>query len=185
MKTLVACALLSFCVGCAPTTTIHTISAPFDKPQAERLLAAGRNSIRGSARINFHEGGAATCHGGQVVLLPATQYARERMESLFGDNEILFLPSSSVSSYNRFEPDDPDFSLLRKLSICDSNGNFEFLQLADGDFIVLTTISWMVGAGVNSASFMRQVTLENGTSKSVEFVHEMYRTPFEPRWIER
>ena len=118
---------------------------------------------RKRAQINFNEGGMATCAGGQVVLIPATQYAKERMQRVFNGKEVLFYPRIGEKDDIRFEPDDPAYARLMKVVTCDNEGNFEFTALTDGEFIVGTTINW---GGGNSAAFMRQVRLHRAFLQS-------------------
>lgn len=179
-KILVPWFSLVLYAGCAPTTTVYTIPTAFDASEAEKLLVDGTNRIEGRAQINFNEGGMATCAGGQVVLIPATQYAKERMHRVFNGKEVLFHPRVGAKNDIRFEPDDPAYARLMKVVTCDKEGNFEFTALADGEFIVGATINW---GGGNSAAFIRQVSLANGVKVNVEFSHQMYRDMYQPRHL--
>ena len=159
--------------ACAPTPEVHRISAPFDQAQAEHLLQPGSNRILGNASIRTSSGGIATCGGEDAVLIPATQYAVERMHSVFGSEEVLFFPSATRSYDISFQPDNEVFKSLTLRTHCNAQGAFEFTEIASGDFLIGTTVQWAVKGRTNSAAFMRRVRVEDDGLTTVEFSHRM------------
>jgi hypothetical protein len=135
------------------------------------MLKIGQNKITGSALIRLASGSVISCAGLPVYLVPATGYATERMQHLFKSttsgyssiNMIAHIPKLTPS----FSPDYTDFHLLRKKSICDAQGYFEFENIADGQFYVLTTITWHVASSqyesyVYGGSLMERVSAFDG-----------------------
>jgi len=169
--------------ACAPATTVEKSPIAFNASEAERLIGNGTNLIQGRAQVKFGEGGDVTCAGEQVVLIPATDYAKERMLAAFDGDEVVFFPR--IGPEEDAEPDaaDPRFTQLVRTAMCDAEGKFEFPGLADGEFIVVAKVAWLAYGSVHSAEFMRQIRLEDGASEIVEFTHAMYRQPYRPRPI--
>jgi hypothetical protein len=78
MKTIILTVtlLVALLSGCAANRQA-SLTTPFDKAQAQRMLEPGANSIRGSALMRQVGGGVVTCAGGQVFLMPVTEAAKE------------------------------------------------------------------------------------------------------------
>ena len=74
---------------------------------------------------------------------------------------------SSVNQAVRFQPDPSTFYQLTKDTVCDAQGNFQFMNVADGTFYVVSRITWMVGYSAQGGSIMQQVTVQGGDAKQV------------------
>ena len=137
----------------------YLIATDFDEKQAQDLLRPGENSIRGSALIRQGGGGVVTCAGGRVSLIPATQYANERMAGQFPamHDERGF----SRKIYLQFDPDEPAYGQLMRHTSCDAQGFFDFQNVADGTFYLKTAISWRVADQEQGGLLVHRVTLKH------------------------
>jgi len=99
MKTLTiifALATVIFAAGCLPPIepTEVSLQSSFDANAAQELLRKGNNTIRGNALVRQAGGGVVTCAGAEVLLIPATAHATERMLAEYGH-----LPWGRYSTY--------------------------------------------------------------------------------------
>lgn len=159
-------------VGCAaPQKPKFYLTSTFDKAQADRLLQKGTNTIKGSALMRQVGGGVVSCAGQAVTLVPSTAYARERMRYLYGNEERGYLSSAALQmNPTPFENSDPAYASANRQVQCDAQGNFKFDGVADGDFHLISQITWK--ANPNSLFFeggtmMRFVKLQGGETKEL------------------
>lgn len=119
----------------------------------------GRNTIKGHAEIGG-ENGVRTCAGAMATLVPAISATRARMDSLYGaGNDIVRIDAGGLPARS------PELERLAKHVRCDSNGNFRFEQVADGDFFVTAGFT-----GKPVASVKREVSVHDGDAVSVQLV---------------
>ena len=139
--------ILTSCVG----PTIVNLQSSFDVEQAKELLKEGNNTIKGSALIRQKGGGIITCAGLDVWLYPVTDYATERIQYIYGKNEKGFSNVKDIFwAHERisFQPDIEEYYLYSKKTIGDTQGNFEFEKLKNGEYYILTFIYWHVNSSV-------------------------------------
>lgn len=116
------------------------IQTPFDPNAGTYILANGRSAISGQAFMRQAGGGVVTCAGEDVTLTPATTYQQERMRVIYGD----ISGGSRTTGYGDVPPPPaPGAERLTRTTKCDAGGNFEFRNLAAGDYYVSTTVQWM------------------------------------------
>lgn len=149
--------------GCASSPTIVQLSSQFDKTAAENLLVDGINSVQGNALIRQQGGGVVTCAGNEVYFFPVTEYATERMMYIYRSNQKGY---RRFGNY-KFVPDIQDYQRLSKVTQCDAQGDFEFENLADGDFYIVTQIFWMVSYNRNGGFLMKRVKLSGGETEKI------------------
>jgi hypothetical protein len=140
------------------------LQSGFDLNQARSLLVQGNNAIKGNAFMRQNGGGVVTCAGSAVFLIPATAYATERIEYIYGSIVRATGPRASVKS---FEPDYPEYVTLTRKTVCDSQGNFAFENVADGSFFVSTSVGWSIGQLPQGGSLMHAVTTKGGQTVSL------------------
>lgn len=166
MRNLLLFSLLFVC-SCAPQTQRVELNTRFDVEQAESMLKDGKNTIIGNAFLRKAGGGVVTCAGSDVYLIPATQYAEDRMMILYGntsgglsDKDVVFVP------YNA------EYRKLDKQETCDSQGNFTFERISDGDFFVVTRVVWMVDRYTPQGGYlMKKVKVSGGETKKIVITH--------------
>jgi hypothetical protein len=155
--------------GCA-TAPPPKMESTFDPEQARLQLEPGDATILGSALIRQKGGGVVTCAGGQVVLIPATTYAIERMTRGFHPAD-----SSGTSGFWAFyegerpvPPPDPEYVKLSRSSTCDASGKFQFDKVSPGLFYLVTSIRWDTGYGLPQGGYlMKAVAVKPGETTTV------------------
>lgn len=152
-------------LGCAQVVPPVRISAPLDLTAAQQGLATGPNTIAGSALIRQAGGGIVTCAGADVSLIPATEYATQRMLAIYGSDQSGYRPARMGRL--QFDPDLPAYWETTRRVVGDAQGAFEFDHVADGSFFVATSITWLVGRSVEGGSLMQRVTVIGGERKRV------------------
>lgn len=160
IATLSACANLP-----QEKPVVHITVATFDKSTTEKLVAEGKNTIKGSALIRQQGGGVVTCAGQKIMLTPATEYSSERISTIYGNKERGFISARTPPIY--FQPNVPEYFELSRTTICDAQGYFKFEKVADGDFFVTGAIIWMVGYSKSGGNLMQRVSVSKGELKEI------------------
>lgn len=150
--------------GCAQMQQRPTVEirVPFDAAEAERMLQPGLNTIKGNAFLRQRGGTVVTCAGSGVALVPATAYAKHRIAAIYKGSNI---SSSRVTPV--FVPDPPEYTATAKTTRCDSQGNFTFDRLADGDFYLTTGVAWQVGGAVQGGNLVHRVQVSGGETANI------------------
>lgn len=154
-------ASLSGCLTMGPAPTV-TLGMPFDSEEAARLIAPGANTIKGNGFMRQRGGAVISCAGSTVTLVPATGYAYARFQALYDSVE-----QGVMQRHLTFEPDLGTYRQLTRTTRCDSQGNFSFESVADGEFFVMTSVSWVVGYSQEGGYLMRRVAIKGGSTTSV------------------
>lgn len=158
------CLVLTGCV----TTKKVTLASHFDPLLAKRMIEKGENSVRGSALIRQRGGGVVTCAGREVLLIPATDYARERMRAIYGSDIKGYNSVGFGSKRVEFDSTHPEFFQLTKKTIGDAQGFFLFSDIKDGSYFVVTSIVWQVSDYFyEGGSLMQYVNVAGGVTKNI------------------
>ncbi len=140
----------------------------FDYAQAKNQFSEGTNTIKGSALIRQMGGGIVTCAGRSVYLVPATDYAMERISVIYGSTEKGYNPSGIGGKNVKIEREPFGYRDTIKSTTCDSLGFFKFEKVANGSFFVTTTITWQVNNySVQGGSLMSRVSVRDGSTAEV------------------
>ncbi len=156
---LVCMLLLEGCITSQPVKLSNT----FDEEQARTMLRPGTNRIIGSAVMRQRGGGTVTCAGTTVTLVPETPYSSERLSMLYGSVDRGYCP---MYRQLRFENEDARYRAATRQTKCDAQGAFEFDQVSDGNFYVISMIVWGVRT-VEGGSLMQRVTLRGNETKKI------------------
>lgn len=138
MKTKNYAVLFAACISLLGCVSADVATVPFDATTASYINKSGRNSITGEAFRKRNDGMLVTCAGEEVILFPVTQYAMQRITHIYGNvnggrtNNVLVSAGSS----------DPQYLKYTRTTRCDSNGQFAFNGVADGDYYVVTRVVW-------------------------------------------
>jgi hypothetical protein len=150
-RNFVAVLLLAL-VGCAsPPQQPTRLITPFNYAEHDRYLSPTNATLRGVAALQLPGGGAATCAGSQVLVVPATTFFREMMEVVKRGqqphvaNEI-----------------DPVYRSIIKVGGCDAQGRFVVTMLAPGAWIVATEVVTTGANGRQAVPLMREVSVVSG-----------------------
>ena len=111
-------------------------------------------------------GGVVTCAGRQIVMIPATAYANERTLAVYGNTQR---GSISIASQRvEFTPDIPEYQALRQSRICDAQGYFKFEEIPDGEYFLVTAITWLAGTNnYQGGGLMQRVEVKGGKTADV------------------
>lgn len=149
--------------GCAaaPLKTVST----FNIGEAEAMLRAGNNTVKGSALIRQAGGGTVTCAGQTVDLIPVTLYATERMLNIYGNDIRGHRPALG---YPQHETTNQDYLRLSKSTVCDAQGFFKFTEVTRGSFYVVTSVIWRTNPYfLDGGALMQRVDLTGGETKEI------------------
>ena len=166
MNRLIVLFLAVVLSACAAPRPEFQLKSSFDKKQAVKVInALGSGRISGKAYLSKPDGTRATCAGSEVILIPATNYAAERMQALYKSKRAGF---NATRKFN-FVPDESDFHDLIVRSKCDANGEFFFDRLGGGAFYVVTIVRWAESTfgKRHGGSLMQRVVLKKGQKKKV------------------
>jgi hypothetical protein len=132
---LLAAFVLAGCQSMSRPTQVATASA-FDPGEAAFIKKSGTAKIEGHAFWRTGEGGTTDAGGEIVRLVPATAYARERFATLYRGGR-----SINASSIPQVEVD-PAYADYTRTTRAESNGRFQFDNVAPGTYFVTTQIVW-------------------------------------------
>lgn len=160
-------AFLTTLAGCKDVlTTEITTKNEFSAKEASYVLKKGNNTISGNAFMRQGGGGVVTCAGSDVTLLPITAYSKERIDTLYGDENF---SSAYNLQYIRFVPEAPkEFREYSKKTVCNSSGDFEFKNVPNGKYYIQTNVVWNAGYSLQGGGLLATVDVKNG--ESVELV---------------
>lgn len=138
MKRLtIAAAALGLCVGCVNPYAAHNgpavpMESRFEYNEFENAMKKGACKVTGQAFLKTRGGDVKFGAGCTVELLPLNAYMRERVNRglIGGENLEAIMPIISTAFTRR--------------TTADGNGNFEFSDLPDGEWVALCSIYWEV-----------------------------------------
>ena len=140
------------------------LTTAFDEVAAEKQMKDGKNTVVGSAVWQQKNGTIMKCSGHYVYMYPATKYAEERVQHLFGGG------SNGSRGATRekvvFAPDKEAFHRLSRKAPCDVDGKFKFKKVADGDYYLKTDIIWgdpeYPDDQTEGGSLMKKINVDGG-----------------------
>lgn len=168
MKVVGVC-LAMVMAGCAtaPSAPAH-ISTPFRAADYAWFSAKGNNTISGNAVMRTVGGEVRTCAAFPVGLVPGGAYTRERMMIVYGSSDRGYRPAGSRVQFGN---DEPQYLALLKEATCDSQGNFTFTDLPDGEYFVIAQVIWGVPMRYHTeaqgGTIMQRVELRGGETERV------------------
>lgn len=166
MKNLLLFFIIVLLCGCVAQQRNVVLQSRFDKEEAEQAMKPGKNKIIGNAFVRQMGGGVVTCAGNDVGLVPVTKYSNERLLAIYGNTGEGFVDTYNANNVS-FTPDEHDYHVLRKKTACDSQGNFEFENLADGEYFIVTSAVWYVGSSPQGGALLKRVFVNGGETKKI------------------
>lgn len=154
----VICMLLSACALPQKQLKYFNLKSQFNENQAQELMQPGTGTIKGNAFLRQAGGGVVTCAGSTVNLIPATDYAKERITMIYGSSDSGIARTVEF----KFRDDQPGYFIHTKNTKCDSQGNFQFEDIAAGEFFVTTFVSWSVGRIEQGGLLMHRYEIRPG-----------------------
>jgi hypothetical protein len=111
--------------------------ARFDAAEAAFMDKPGKATIKGQAFLPDRNGLSVRYAAGEIVrLIPATSYARARLDYYF--HGAKFAPAASIP---RNDPD-PEYVAHTRTTKAGSTGRFEFADVPAGRYYVSTQVIW-------------------------------------------
>lgn len=167
----IACVLM---LNACATVQKEVVNLPeFNESHAKMLLKDGKNTIVGSAFLKQQDGYIQSCAGSVVELIPATDYAKSRINRLYEiDQRKFYIPTNERLKFiSQKDTDEANYIDLRKRTVCDIAGKFEFENVHDGSFFVRTYVTWHVvgeyGLETAGGPVILPVTVKNGQTKKL------------------
>ncbi|PZO04100.1 MAG: hypothetical protein DCF30_01565 [Hyphomicrobiales bacterium] len=122
---------VSACVERKPATVAFSVE------EAAFVKKSGTTTITGHAFRTKPSGTVVNAAGEVVRLVPATAYARERFQNLYGNRK--YVPHRA---YPRDDKADPAYADYTRTTKAESNGRFIFQNVAPGAYFLTTQIIW-------------------------------------------
>ena len=156
--------LLGACA--APKVMLTSI---FDAQEMSDKLDEGTNAIKGSALIRQNGGGTVTCAGGDVGLVPVTNYSTERMLVLYKNDERGYRSRLMNGTQSPFANDNSEYLKMGRRAKCDAQGFFKFEKLKDGSYYIFTAIQWNVPGSyvTEGGSLMVKAAVKNSQTTEI------------------
>ena len=159
-----------FLGGCTvmdtPANFYPEISATFDPAEVAWAKEAGSNTITGNAVLRTVGGDAKTCAGLEVNLVPMSSYAKARFDVMYGGLSRGILPASINKQWSST---DPRYVEAARRTRCDSQGNFIFERIPDGQYYVTAMVVWGVPQQYHTSTeggvLMEKITVSGGETK--------------------
>jgi len=105
--------------------------------EAAFIKKTGTTTITGHAFRTKPSGVVVNAAGEVVRLVPATAFARERFQNLYGNRR--YLPHRDLP---RADNPDPAYAEYIRTTKAESNGRFIFQNVAPGTYFVTTKVIW-------------------------------------------
>jgi hypothetical protein len=135
------------------------LESVFDPREADAINQSGFGAVNGQAFLKRSDGSVVYAAGSDVYLIPRSAYADAHMAYLFQGSKF----NNTVE-----EPStDRDYLALTKRTKADNDGRFTFSLLADGDYYLLTKITWKEGKVEAGGNLMEFVSLNGGQTVQV------------------
>lgn len=152
-----------------PSVVEQTLQSRFDAEAARRQMGSGDNTVMGSAFFPLQDGDVRFASGKEVSLIPATEYARERMRKTYGNETRGYRPiGKGVVS---FTGTPQEYFALQKSTMADARGEFKFTRVADGEYFVVTGFTWKWEDRNNyytsGGSLMQRVSVSGGEAREI------------------
>ncbi len=124
--------------GCQSTQTAAPVSATarFNPAEAAYIKKTGTVSISGHAFWRDENGGVTNAAGEVIRLVPATAYARQRFAALYHGRGSI--PADEISN----TPVDPQYADYTRTTRAESNGRFDFDNVAPGEYFVTAQVRY-------------------------------------------
>lgn len=143
--------------ACSSTGTLTTA---FDADAAAFINRSGNADVSGQAFLRRNDGIVVYGAGSEVTLIPKTAYSDERIQQIYGSGKQSYLG-------RRFTNDDPNYYTYTRTAIADGEGRFTFKNVANGDYYLVTSVTWLVQYAQQGGLLMERVSVQGGQDANV------------------
>lgn len=147
--------MVTLVAGCV-VTNMQQVTAPFDPAQLIPYKGEGTASISGQAFLKTRGGDVKLAAGETVSLTPAIPFIKE--VRLLRDKGISPVYPDSVVEQIR--------TCVRKAMV-DAQGNFEFVNLPSGEYLLEVSIHWDTGRGSTGGLVHKYAKVDEGSHERV------------------
>lgn len=153
--------------ACQPIAKKVNLTSTFKADEAASILEEGDNTITGNAFLRQNGGGVVTCAGYEADLIPATDYALERINIIYGNAQKGYASVApyQVKAYD-FGDTPSEYSEYKRKTLCDSSGHFKFTNVPDGDYVLTASVIWKVQSQ-QGGHLMQRVAVSGGETKDL------------------
>lgn len=142
--------------GCVSGPKLESV---FNPGEADAINQSGFGAVNGQAFLKRSDGSVVYAAGSEIYLIPRSAYADAHMAYLFHGAKF----NNTVE-----EPSiEPAYLSMTKRTKADGYGRFTFSLLADGDYYLLTKITWKEGKVEAGGNLMEFVSLNGGQTVQV------------------
>jgi len=170
---LMASTLLA-CSGSPPgipaaSQHLMKLESPFNIEAVQFVKEPGSATVTGQAFLKVRDGTLKSCAGFNIELLPVAAYSNERILKTYGNNEQgqILLEQKPP----RFTPDVKEYHEMLIKGSCDAKGDFEFRNVAAGDYYVMAFLIWEArpgdAASKTGGAVMKRIHVEPGSTNVV------------------
>lgn len=148
------------------------IENEFEEGEISWFSDTGNGSIKGVAQFKSKTGEVKYGSQFRIELMPYTSYTEERLTKIYKESEegSVFIQDGVP----RFIPDPHGYHKTLQ-TLCDSEGQFEFNQLPEGEYYIIAFMIWDEKVNeqkvLNGGGIMRRVSLSEGQMMRVEMLN--------------
>ena len=153
LKYVAALAAAIALTGCV---SAPEIKSTFNPSEAAFINKIGNGTIKGQAFLRRNDGMVVYAAGSDVRLVPKSAYADERINAIYRGGKI--------GGYVQPVNNNQQYISMTKVTRANGEGRFEFKNLADGEYYVVTPVSWMAGNMPQGGSLMERATIRGGNT---------------------
>jgi hypothetical protein len=153
--------LTAFAASCAFAQELA-----FDPAAAAFIHKEGKAKIEGHAFLRRPDNAVENAVGQTVRLIPVTPYSETRFAQFYKGKK--FLPAFQIPKIEA----DPEYASYTRTTTSDSNGRFEFDNVAPGKYYVATQIMWRPKGNffAEGGAVYDMVTVPSKDTKKVKFI---------------
>ena len=149
------------------------IKSEFNETQAALIHRKGDSVIRGQSYFIKNDGDRWTgCGMYYNKLIPATDYARERMIAKFGNETEGYVEMDSRKWRLLYKGDEDKYRQYMRETYVDNDGNFEFRDVCAGDYFILSFPRRSVTIGLSGGDLMKKVTVKNNETHIIDLIKD-------------
>ncbi len=146
---------------------LAVLTAKFNPKEANYIFDKGTGKITGRAFIKTADGATKTASGSTATLVPATKYAEQRVNAIYGSSGV----ATKKVNFSE-ESNDPRYLVYTRTAAVGAGGKFTFGGLAAGDYFVTTGINWKVLDNLGNAvrrgvALVKRVSVADGETINV------------------
>jgi hypothetical protein len=165
--------------ACMPLTAVPhvrevALASRFDPEEIAWANRRGNNKIAGTALLRTVGGEVRTCAAYPATLTPASGYAAERMNYLYGNTRKGYNPIDGgknvvfVHACAECASDEKEYVRTTRETICDAQGKFEFEDIPNGVYFLTVPVVWQVTPYSREGGYlMQRVRVEAGRTEKV------------------